>query len=568
MIIWLASYPRSGNTLTTQIFSQVFGTLCFEKYNNFQSAIKKPGSRGYAELGLKNFQGTWENFYKQARASSKPVLIKTHDAPEDDSPCIYIVRNGLKATESYYHFCRRVLDQTVSWEDIVTGSLPPFPGWGSHLDAWQPFRREKTLLVRYDDLAAGNEETLSQLAEMTTLPRVAAWENHFAEHSKRDPGFFRKGNSDPGTGIPESHRRLFEFLNGDWMNRLGFGKGLPESPAQPAARALMGRRPESQERVVVELRDQKARATREQVIWCYQSILGRQPEDDAVVQQWVKTNKGFASMVKMFIDSAEFQQIRQDSAQKKGARFLADVSDQNEVLGVISALEPQTVSGFSKNRIGRDHDGGYVMLDDFSGIAAAYSLGISDDVSWDLVMAGKGIEIFQYDHTIEALPLEHPKFHWWKKGIGTQTLGDFVTLKDAVDGNGHSSRTDLLLKCDIEGAEWGMLESVQGEELACFKQIVIELHCLGRLEDVGFRTSASRAVANLTRHHAVVHVHANNCGEVSLVAGIPLPMYVELTLVRRRDYALSPSMEIFPTALDRPCLPDYADILLGAFRFK
>ncbi|MBR1579098.1 MAG: hypothetical protein IJ668_01145 [Selenomonadaceae bacterium] len=35
-------------------------------------------------------------------------------------------------------------------------------------------------------------------------------------------------------------------------------------------------------------------------------------------------------------------------------------------------------------RLGRAHDGGYVMLDDFSGVKNAYSAGISNDVSWDV----------------------------------------------------------------------------------------------------------------------------------------------------------------------------------------
>jgi hypothetical protein len=33
MIVWIASYPRSGNTLTTQILGQVFRQLSYEKYN-------------------------------------------------------------------------------------------------------------------------------------------------------------------------------------------------------------------------------------------------------------------------------------------------------------------------------------------------------------------------------------------------------------------------------------------------------------------------------------------------------------------------------------------------------
>lgn len=44
-------------------------------------------------------------------------------------------------------------------------------------------------------------------------------------------------------------------------------------------------------------------------------------------------------------------------------------------------MEPYELVGFEKIRVGRNNDGGYVMVDDFDGIEAAYSIGINDDVS-------------------------------------------------------------------------------------------------------------------------------------------------------------------------------------------
>lgn len=54
-------------------------------------------------------------------------------------------------------------------------------------------------------------------------------------------------------------------------------------------------------------------------------------------------------------------------------------------------------------RIGRDYDGGYLMLNVFHG-NIAYSFGINDDVSWDEDVANRGYEVYLYDHTIDALP--------------------------------------------------------------------------------------------------------------------------------------------------------------------
>ena len=79
-----------------------------------------------------------------------------------------------------------------------------------------------------------------------------------------------------------------------------------------------------------------------------------------------------------------------------------------------------SAKGFSKKRIGRDFDGGYVMLDDFAGVEATYSFGIAQETSWDCGIADLGIDVFQYDHTIEALPEENPRFHWLRSGIGAR----------------------------------------------------------------------------------------------------------------------------------------------------
>lgn len=70
------------------------------------------------------------------------------------------------------------------------------------------------------------------------------------------------------------------------------------------------------------------------------------------------------------------------------------------------------INGAALVRIGKDNDGGYIMPDDFgSDDKIAYSFGINDDVSWDKAMASRGYDVFMYDHTIDGLPEENPRFH-------------------------------------------------------------------------------------------------------------------------------------------------------------
>jgi hypothetical protein len=62
---------------------------------------------------------------------------------------------------------------------------------------------------------------------------------------------------------------------------------------------------------------------------------------------------------------------------------------------IVSLLSPMDIDSGRYVRVGKDYDGGYVMLDNFQRemVDAAYSFGISDDVSWDEYIAKSGIEV-------------------------------------------------------------------------------------------------------------------------------------------------------------------------------
>jgi hypothetical protein len=237
---------------------------------------------------------------------------------------------------------------------------------------------------------------------------------------------------------------------------------------------------------------------------------------------------------------------------------------------ILSLLRPMDVVGAAMVRKGRAGDGGYVMLDSGLENALAYSAGISNDVSWDLDMAALGCELFQYDHTIDALPVEHPKFHWFRIGVGPRTQDEFATLADLIARNGHSDRRDIILKMDIEDAEWAVFESADGATLAHFAQIVVEMHKLctvdyeNGVQDLERFKMVRRVLAKLNQTHQVVHVHGNNYGPLGIVGGVPLPDVVEVTYVRRGEHTFSACDKVFPTPLDHPCRQDAPDYFLGA----
>ena len=243
---------------------------------------------------------------------------------------------------------------------------------------------------------------------------------------------------------------------------------------------------------------------------------------------------------------------------------------QEKVLEALSLLSPVKAVGFRKRRVGGSGDGGYVMLDDLSDVKICYSLGVGPDVSWDVDMAGRGAEVFQYDHTVSMTPSEHPKCRHFRIGITHDDLlaPNLKRIDTLLKENGHQDRHDMIMKIDIEGHEWDSLSVLSSGVLGQFKQILCEFHGMRLLELEDFRNRAVLLFNKIRSTHQCIHVHGNNFGGMSIVAGTPIADVLELTYVRRLEYIFEPCNEVFPTLLDGPNNINLPDLFLGSFRFS
>jgi hypothetical protein len=242
-------------------------------------------------------------------------------------------------------------------------------------------------------------------------------------------------------------------------------------------------------------------------------------------------------------------------------------ANQPEILGAMRLLRPYKIVGFKEIRMGRLYDGGYVMVDDFDGIACAFSFGISGDDSWDVGVAEKGIPIYQFDYSIDNAPSSHPLLHFSKKRISSEAASGNATIPELVDKHSKEGHSDIILKMDIESAEWDVIDKCPIEYLKHFKQIVCEFHSLGRLENMDFLTTFKRVFEKINSAFSIVHIHANNWGSIINLANIVIPDVLEITFVNKEYYIVSASDETFPTKLDMPNRADCPDIFLGTFRF-
>lgn len=230
----------------------------------------------------------------------------------------------------------------------------------------------------------------------------------------------------------------------------------------------------------------------------------------------------------------------------------------------LNLLRPYQVLGHTKRRVGSEHDGGYVILDDVSRIPHVVSLGVAHNMDFDVWFAHQGVKVIQYD-TMCAQNSPHDNLIFRAEKLGT--AGDQTCFSRILKDNHLQHAHNLILKCDIGGAEWACLSRVDQDWYAHFEQMVFEFHDLHNLRDSGFRDWVFQIWEQIHRTHVVIHVHANNQHAPVWIQGVRVPPVLEVTFVRRDLGVCVPSSEQFPTEWDAPNIPHNSDVRLGTFTF-
>ena len=223
MIVWLASYPRSGNTLLRLMLKQAFGVSSFSKYNDHEDIGKNPSVA--EKVGHEFWAGEWKEVCAEFSTNEEQIYVKTHDSPDDESRAIYVVREGRRACISYWHYLNDYYDPSVSLESVIVGSAGRFPSWGSHLDAWMPSSRPNTLLLKYEDLLGAPQQQLDKIAAFCAIEQHNEWSNEFSSLQDIEPKFFRGSVTAKIAELNSDQEELFSTIHGDWIERLGYGDG-------------------------------------------------------------------------------------------------------------------------------------------------------------------------------------------------------------------------------------------------------------------------------------------------------------------------------------------------------
>jgi len=217
--------------------------------------------------------------------------------------------------------------------------------------------------------------------------------------------------------------------------------------------------------------------------------------------------------------------------------------DPDKELCIYQFLCPKEVRGKKRVLIGEKKDGCYVMIDDFEDIKIAYSIGISYKIQFDITLANKGIDVYMYDHTINKLPIENKKFHWYKIGLGgnLERNNNIQTLEDMIKNNGHLEEKNMILKIDIESAEWNALNDISEKTLNQFKYILIEFHFFKDNHELYYNV-----LKKIYKTHQVFYVHCCPMLNLSTFGNNKICKGIEVSYIIRNGNTFTRDKSIYP----------------------
>jgi hypothetical protein len=232
MITWIASFPRSGNTFFRMLLYYQCGisTASIHGDPNFES-MGATETIGQIPMPMP---------LEECHAAKETFFIKTHDLPCDDSPSIYLVRDGRDVMVSYTHY-------QINWvkKRGLKGKLHEMLGrnrfekvfrrtlqhqgtsedWSHHVQSWLKHSSKPPYLVRYEDLVKDPDACISRLRDAFGIKSSHPAEQppSFEELNRQWPQFFRKGRQGSWKDemTPELEA-LFWERHGQTMTDLGY----------------------------------------------------------------------------------------------------------------------------------------------------------------------------------------------------------------------------------------------------------------------------------------------------------------------------------------------------------
>ena len=241
MIIWLASYPKSGNTWIRSFLTNYLNKDTSNFNFNLLNQIKKFPRRELIDELKINFNKfeeivkNWINMQEFVNLKQEFTYLKTHNAmctvnnysftnKKNTIGFIYLVRDPRDVILSYSHHLEKSIEFTLKImidksarekmdnkgnDESILGS------WSENYKSWRDYNSVKKIIIKYEDLIQNPYETFFKIInylnginglpidegmikksiENTSFKNLQNLENKFGFHEKDHGVFFRKGKS-------------------------------------------------------------------------------------------------------------------------------------------------------------------------------------------------------------------------------------------------------------------------------------------------------------------------------------------------------------------------------------
>jgi len=224
---------------------------------------------------------------------------------------------------------------------------------------------------------------------------------------------------------------------------------------------------------------------------------------------------------------------------------------------LFAEIQPVRVTNCELKRFGEPHDGGYPLCVNLLGaVKAGYSYGISGYDGWGCDVSRQlHVPVHQYDcFDLRAPSCQGGSTVFHGECVGTTRSTEdgrpFDTLSDQFAHNGHDA-TPLVMKIDVEGAEWDSFLLAPDSVFMHIDQLDVEFH---HVDDPKYVATMRR----LKQFFYIAHVHYNNFSCDPALR--PFPSWAFEVLLVSKRIAVTDGAPAPPTpgldAANNPSWPD------------
>ena len=271
-LVWLASYPKSGNTwmrvLLTNYLKPTVGPASinallsgarwfdrheFEEWTGLQSSALTPDQ-----------MLRYRSLYAEALAEERPgpTFVKAHDAyvrtdrgellfpASATTGAIYIVRNPLDVAVSFAHHAQEPIDSVIGWmgdpfrTSSMSGSFPVLPQplltWSGHVSSWLDQESFPVHRVRYEDMLADPDAEFGAVVRFTGLEYDASGVTRAVRRSRFEVLRDQEARGGFRERMPLATSFFREGRAGSWRDTLSVKQVRAVVDAHAAAMARLG----------------------------------------------------------------------------------------------------------------------------------------------------------------------------------------------------------------------------------------------------------------------------------------------------------------------------------------